>query len=116
MYSEDYAIDMLGTKRVKLGKDLSARDQETAKAGFVYRYTLDNIPEWAKELRPDGTHYMPHFASDQEWLNNTWFAVASDGRFLYRSVFCCGAAQFPFGKEEQYLGQLQQLIASHKRA
>lgn len=42
-------------------------------ASYVHRFTMDHVPNWAKEQRPDGSYYAPQYRSDQEWYDNTLF-------------------------------------------
>lgn len=114
-YSEVDAITMIGSRFVKRGNELSFADQQAVKAAFVYRYTLDNIPQWARELRPDGTAYMPQFRSDQEWLANTWFSVNEHGYWNQKENMCCSKSLFPFGQVEQYPGQVHDLLTGRQR-
>jgi hypothetical protein len=50
-------------------KKLSFRE---ACASYVHRFTMEHVPNWAKEKREDGTYYAPQF-SDREWYENTEF-------------------------------------------
>ncbi len=50
---------------------------------FVHRHTRDHKPLWAGAGR-----YSPQFASDQDWLCHTEFAVTKSGR-LNRAVRYC---------------------------
>lgn len=97
-HSEDTARSVIGSEYVKLGKDLSPEDQKRVKAEFIYRFTGEHTPKWARELRPDGSRYMPHHKNDTEWLAETWFAVTKSGKFCPRFGQCCSMALFPFGK------------------
>ena len=50
---------------------------EQAKRLFPHRFTVEQVPSWAK--RPDnGRWYAPQFATDREWYNNTLFNGESD--------------------------------------
>jgi hypothetical protein len=46
---------------------------ERAKAQFVHRYTMDHVPNWAKDKAPNGKYYAPQFRTDAEWYANTVF-------------------------------------------
>lgn len=46
---------------------------EKAKKQYIHRFTMEHVPQWALELRPDGTHYAPQYRSDREWYDNTVF-------------------------------------------
>jgi hypothetical protein len=42
-------------------------------AQYVHRYTLQHIPQWAKQPMPNGNWYAPQYLTDQEWYDNTVF-------------------------------------------
>lgn len=42
-------------------------------AAYIHRFTMEHIPEWAKEQGPDGKFYAPQYRTDQEWYDNTKF-------------------------------------------
>lgn len=42
-------------------------------AQYVHRYTLQHIPQWAKQPAPGGKYYAPQYITDQEWYDNTVF-------------------------------------------
>jgi hypothetical protein len=46
---------------------------EEAKARYVHRFTMEYVPRWALEQRPDGSHYAPQYRSDREWYEHTKF-------------------------------------------
>lgn len=46
---------------------------EQACAQYVHRFTMEHVPAWAKNVRPDGTYYAPQYRSDREWYENTEF-------------------------------------------
>ena len=50
---------------------------EQACARFVYRFTFDHIPQWARKTHYHSelgqVYYAPSFASDREWYENTLF-------------------------------------------
>lgn len=46
---------------------------EKAKALYVYRYTMDHVPVWAKKPCSAGKYYAPQYKSDLEWFENTVF-------------------------------------------
>lgn len=88
-YSQEMAMELIGSKYVKLGKDLVPDDQERVKSAFVYRFTGDHIPEWSRKKMENGQEYKRQFVNDREWLNETWFAVNQQGRWDSRVVLCC---------------------------
>jgi len=55
---------------------------EEAKARYVHRYTMEHVPQWAKDqtLVVDGQvrYYAPHYRSDREWYENTTFPGEND--------------------------------------
>lgn len=84
-------------KKTSLGSRLSLDDQKEVLSRYCHRYTRDHKPQWAKRPRTDGSNYPVQFASDQEWLANTEFAVTKTGR-LDRSVdFCDSRPTWPDG-------------------
>ena len=46
---------------------------EQACGRYPHRYTMQHVPAWAKEERPDGTFYAPQYRTDREWYENTIF-------------------------------------------
>jgi hypothetical protein len=46
---------------------------EEACRTYVYRYTMDYIPQWAHEAAPNGKFYAPQYRSDREWYESTEF-------------------------------------------
>lgn len=48
-------------------------DFETAKRTYVHRFTMEHIPNWAREPMSNGKFYAPQFRSDREWFDNTLF-------------------------------------------
>ena len=61
------------------GSELSLIAQSQAKAGFIHRFTGDHRPHWASQPMPNGESYKVQFASDDDWLDNSLFAIRSDG-------------------------------------
>ena len=74
--------------RRTLGSLLHSADRTEVLRTFIHRFTMDHVPAWAREKRGDGSYYAPHFASDDEWLSNTSFAVKADGRLDARFSHC----------------------------
>lgn len=85
------------TKPHKRGCDLTLTEQREVKARFVHRYTLDHKPRWAFNPRPDGSPYMPQFASDADWLAHTLFQTNSRGQAL-ANVDCYSTPTWPRGQ------------------
>lgn len=46
---------------------------DQACAQYVHRYTLQHIPQWAKQPASNGKYYAPQYLTDQEWYDNTVF-------------------------------------------
>lgn len=46
---------------------------EQAKRDFPDRYTVDNVPQWARKPAPNGRYFAPHYASDREWYESQIF-------------------------------------------
>lgn len=44
-----------------------------AKADFPNRYTVENVPAWARQPATNGKYEAPHFQTDKEWYDNTVF-------------------------------------------
>lgn len=62
---------------------------EEAMRTYVNRYTMEHVPEWAQSRPADhgGTEtrfYAPHYRTDREWYENTYFKgeheLADEGR------------------------------------
>lgn len=73
----------------KKGCDLTKSEQQHVLSAFVHRFTKDHIPTWSRQKRPDGNDYKPQFASDQDWLNNTFFQVTPKKGNLCKSTKSC---------------------------
>lgn len=61
------------------GSDLKPDARREALATFSNRFTGDRVPAWSRKEWKDGKAYPLQFASDADWLANTWFAVKRDG-------------------------------------
>lgn len=48
-------------------------DFETAKRLYPHRFTMEHVPDWAKQKCNDAFFYAPQFRSDQEWFEHTVF-------------------------------------------
>ena len=84
---------MINEDRRCRGAYLTQGDQRHVLAAYVHRYTKSHVPNWAR-----GTNYRPQFASDIDWLANTWFAVRKDGRLDQRYRACHSEPTWPDGK------------------
>jgi len=65
------------------GSQLHINDRNYVLSAYVNRLVLGKMPRWAKE-----SGQMAMFLSDSEWLENTSFAVTSDGRLDRRFKHC----------------------------
>lgn len=79
------------------GSQLNSDDRRIVLATYIHRFTKDHKPNWANRPRPDGSPYMPHFASDDEWLEHTHFHVTAKGKLDHRYHFCESSPTFPDG-------------------
>lgn len=78
------------------GTDLSLEDQKYVLSAYVHRYTKEHVPNWVKN---SDREYKVQFRSDQEWLENTYFAVTKSGKLDKRSKSCQSNPTFPEGSE-----------------
>ena len=74
------------------GKQLTPQDQKMVLAAYVHRFTMDHLPAWAQ-----GTKYPVQFASDQEWLETTYFHVKKNGNLDNRFHPCLSHPTWPQG-------------------
>lgn len=89
----------LGGATYQRGDTLRASVQSECLRRFVYRYTRDRVPGWAKRARPDGSAYPVQFDSDRDWLCHTWFAVRKDGALDERVNSCQSSPTWPDNPE-----------------
>lgn len=75
-----------------LGIHLSERLQRQCKAMFINRYTKDHKPTWV-------TTEPVQFASDDDWLANTYFEITKKGELSRRCNYCESYPTWPDGKE-----------------
>lgn len=81
---------MKQTKGINLHPD----DKRHVLSSFVDRFTGDHIPAW-----PSGNYRKyPHFANDDDWLNNSLFFTRSDGRLDRRFKHCESSPTWPLGR------------------
>ena len=69
---------------------------EQAKAQYTNRYTMEHIPQWAKEICDNGKYYAPQYTSDLEWYNNTKFA--GEGGIADRKHCYSNGQSWPIGQ------------------
>lgn len=79
----------------KLGSELPRDEQRYVLEAFGNRYTADRRPLWAREKRPCGRAYLPHFKDDADWLANTFFVVTKSGRLDRRFNHCFSYPTLP---------------------
>jgi hypothetical protein len=84
-----YAIP--GSDDCVRGDLLSRAAQAEARRTFVHRFTKTHRPYWA-------AGFPVQFASDTEWLANTWFVVEKDGS-LYPNQSCYSCPTWPDNPE-----------------
>lgn len=85
----------MSTPRIVLGSQLPEKSQKLARALFVNRFTRDHRPAWAA--------YSPRcvvqFASDADWLANTFFGVDSAGNLDRTKRYCESHPTWPDNPE-----------------
>lgn len=78
----------------KRGADLNPEDQAHVLRAYVHRFTGEHRPKWTEH-----TKTPLQFASDQEWLAHTEFAVRRDGRLDRRVRECYSTPTWPNNPE-----------------
>jgi len=81
-------------RNMKKGIELHSGDRAHVLAAFVHRFTKDHTPNWAKNSK-----FSVQFASDEDWLNNTWFPVTKDGYLDRRCSLCDSHPTWPNNPE-----------------
>lgn len=81
-------------ERSKFGHELTPAEQQHVLAAYVHRYTGDHMPSWAR-----GKNVPVQFASDQDWLRNTEFAVLRSGALNRRVRYCYSHPTWPNNPE-----------------
>ena len=66
-------------------------------AQYVHRYTMDHTPEWALLIAPNGKHYAPGHASDQEWYDSALFPGEPGGPDAGDDFCFSSGHTFPMG-------------------
>jgi hypothetical protein len=84
-----------------LGTELHPDDQKYVLAAYVHRFTRQHKPVWVTQLRPrpNGQPCPVQFASDADWLANTWFTVNIGGRLDLRTKYCFSTPTWPDNPE-----------------
>jgi len=68
-------------------------------ARYVYRFTMEHVPSWARKPCQNGKFYAPQFVSDDEWLSNTIVHTRKDGELNDRYSDCETSGQtWPLGR------------------
>ena len=80
------------------GTWLTTEDQRTVLANYIHRYTVDHIPKWVRTARKP---YPVQFASDQDWLAHSLFAVDKPGQLSGRVHRCESNPTWPLNPELQ---------------
>jgi len=83
----------------RYGSELTQAEQRYLLSTYIYRYTRENKPHWASGPRPDGSAYPVQFASDSDWLANTYFAVTQSGALDMRIAGCYSRPTWPDNPE-----------------
>lgn len=83
-----------------IGTDLHPHDRKYVLAAYVHRFTKQHTPSWTRTPRPCGNPYPVQFASDEEWLGNTFFTVCvSTGRLDLKTKHCRSTPTWPENPE-----------------
>jgi len=92
-----------------LGSQLNPVDQAMCLQARQGRYTGDHKPSWVRDEEALGVTCPVQFASDEEWLANTRFAVSPySGKLDRRVVRCWESPTWP-GDPEMYGKPLKDL-------
>ena len=81
------------------GSNLRPDVQQQCLARFVHRFTHDHKPAWTRQPWKDGKPYPVQFASDADWLANTWFAITTSGDLDGRVKQCESSPTWPENPE-----------------
>ncbi len=82
-----------------LGAHLGPYMQEQVKRAFVYRFTGQHVPAWARQPMPNGQAYPLQFADDSDWLANTYFWITKKGELCKRHNYCESHQTWPNNPE-----------------
>lgn len=77
----------------KRGNELSWAAQNEAKRLFINRHTKDHLAPWSNG------RYAVQFASDEDWLANSWFPTKTDGTLDARARYCQSNPTWPDNPE-----------------
>lgn len=81
------------------GSELPLHLQREVKARYVYRYTGEHKPDWARKPRPSGGPYPVQFRDDADWLAHTFFPVTKRGLLAERPGTCRSYPTWPDNPE-----------------
>ena len=81
------------------GSELSVYLRRQVFATFSHRFTGNHRPAWVNAIWKGGMTYPLQFSNDQDWLENTMFAITERGT-LARSVdYCISSPTWPENPE-----------------
>jgi hypothetical protein len=88
------------TATMQRGNTLTQATQQKCLNRYVHRYTGNHKPAWViHKTWKDGKPYPLQFATDAEWLANTFFAVRKDGQLDGRHAHCESHPTWPNNPE-----------------
>lgn len=70
------------------GKNLNSNQRAQVLSAFIYRFTGDHVPSWAKGTMPNGDTYKPQFPTDNDWINAYAFYFKDDGTLASKPGHC----------------------------
>ncbi len=93
--------------QMKKGSALSYSQQREVLSAYVHRFTGNHKPDWARQPMPNGQEYPLQFKDDNDWLENTLFAVNKDGSLNKRMKHWQSTATWPNNPElrERFAGK-----------
>lgn len=81
------------------GSQLGRKLQQEVLAAFIYRFTGDHTPTWARSIWKDNLPYPLQFKDDADWLANTLFAITERGTLDNREDYCMSNPTWPENPE-----------------
>jgi hypothetical protein len=85
--------------KILKGSKLPHAAQREALRRYINRYTAEHVPNWARGEWKDGKPYPVQFASDQDWLEHTFFQVTEAGRLSKNHRYCESHPTWPNNPE-----------------
>ncbi len=85
----------------RLGCNISKENQRICLNRFIHRFTGEHMPRWV--MNSPNLRKYPHFKDDQDWLNNTTFAITKKNKLSKTVKHCNSHPTWPNGmptKEE----------------